>query len=229
MKTSHFSLLVLLFVVINGCYPVQYIQDSNELANRHKTIAILPTAYHFTSNKDLSNAESSKIIWKNKTYIQERIEEKLSGKYKLNRHPVSVIPIESSNASLYNTNMLEQDSIPYSEICDILRVDGLVISEFSHHDQSINFLLNCLIHLIGGSYFRHEITALIQLYDRKENKIIYQYKNEYYVESNSGSVRSGFKVLIRQFIWNLPYFKQSKERNTVDSISSIPSLQVDEN
>lgn len=175
MKTLLSWINLSVFVLfLSSCGPTVYMtDDAKELSYEHKTLAILPPSVSITSAKDISgeallemqNAQS--LNFQSEIY-KALLRRKSKGQIKANFQDYQTTNVLLERAGHKDTPLTS------AEICEVLGVDGLIVSNFTMAKPMSTGAAVASTLLLGVG-ITNEVTTSLQVYDCPTQKIIFNY------------------------------------------------------
>lgn len=197
------SYIGLTLILLTSCAKVFYSQDSFSLARSHKTIAIIPPIVSIAAKKKV-DAEAIKEQQRTESLNFQKemyswmLKRKMQGKI----NP-EILDIETTNAKLKKANYPDNPITP-GELCEILGVDGIIVSNFSLSKPMSEGGAVALGLLFGVWGSTNEVNVSLGIHDGKNKKLIWNYEHKY-----SGSVGSSPARLVDGLMRNaskkMPY------------------------
>lgn len=205
MKSTILFITLLSFLALNSCAKIYYSEDSYELAETHEKIAIIPPVVSIAASRKVA-AEA--IIEQQKTEslnFQKEIYGWLLKRKTKNQFDPEMLDVMTTNAKLQKAGYPETPMSP-EELCEILEVDGLLISSFGL-SKPMSQGAAIAVALLGGAGSTNEVKVSLTIQDCSKNKMIWNYDHKY-----SGGLGSSPSRLVddmmRQASKKMPYFER---------------------
>ena len=197
---SILGVLLMLFISCSGA-KVYNSNDTLAVTSSQKKIAILPPKISMLEGKytgrfkqskeqESANFQKEMYAWFLKRFSQNNVSQEMQD-------------IETTNTKLKRAGYPEKE-LTKSEICAVLGVDAVISSDYmmaKPMPQGVAVAASVLLDYEGTT---NEITADMNIYDRKTDKIFWNYSNKY-----SGGWRSSYSDIVEDLLRNaskkMPY------------------------
>lgn len=184
--------------------------DAKELALKHNTIAIVPPNITFYSTKNID----AETIKEQQKIESENFQREISS-WLLKRKGQGKFSPETEIQELVITNAkLRQAGYPEkifsaAEICEILDVDGILISNYTLSKPLSTGAAIALAVFVGISGPTNAVNVVMNVHDRSHNKMIWNYSRKI-----NGGLGSSPATLVDMSMRNaskkMPYFLKKK-------------------
>jgi len=200
---KQFSLFVVICIMFTSCAKIYTSPDAYTLAHDQKIIAIIPPSVSIAASKKV-DAES--MIEQQKTEsinIQKEIYSWMLKRKMQGKISQEIQEIETTNALLKKAGYPETP-LTTSELCEVLKVDGIMTSNFSL-SKPMSEGAAVALYLIAGAYgTTNEVTVSLSISDCSEKKLLWNYNHKF-----SGSMGSSSAKLVDGLMRNaskkMPY------------------------
>ncbi len=188
------ALTGIMIFLLTSCAKVYYSPDAKDLANTHKTIAILPPVVSISTTKKMSNEQlleqqkNASVNLQNEIYSW-LLKRKMQGKIRPEIQDISLTNSKLEKAGYYDNTFSPE------KICEILGVDGTMGSNFALTQplsQGVAIAVGVLFDTWENT---NEITATLNIKDCANGKLIWNYSHNY-----SGSVGSSPANLVNELL-----------------------------
>lgn len=205
MKTFIKSLFLLsIGIVFSLSCSGAKVYNSNDVfaitSSQHK-IAILPPTISLLEGKYTGKFEQSKETEANN--FQREMYSWFLKRFSQSKATQSILDLETTNIKLKRAGYPEKE-LTKDEICDILGVDAVVSSSYTltkPMPQAVAVAASILLDYEGTT---NKITGMLNIYDKKSQKVFWNYGNDY-----SGGWRSSHADIVESLMSNaskkLPY------------------------
>lgn len=207
MKTYKTVSLILFLLLLNSCAKTFYSSDAQNLAENHRSVAIIPPVVTIEATKKMTPEEVEvQQRAESKSFQEEMyswmLKRKTQGKIK-----PEVQDLQTTNAMLakagYPNNMLTT-----AEICQNLGVDGIITSNY-HLSKPMSEGAAVVTTLLIGVGTTNEVHASMNIHDCNQQKLIWNYDHKF-----SGGIGSSpsrlVDALMREASKKMPYIKKEK-------------------
>lgn len=207
-QTFKATILGLTILTLTSCAKVYYSPDADAIARKHQNIAILPPSVSIAARKKV-DAEAIKEQQKTESLNFQKemyswmLRRKSQGKIKQ-----EIQDIETTNAKLKKAGFPETP-LTLAEMCDVLKVDGLISSNFALSKPMSEGAAVALALLVGAYGATNEISVSVSIKDCSRGKILWNYDHKFSggIGSSPGRLVDG---IMRQTSKRMPYCKKSK-------------------
>jgi len=204
-KIKHASLVLFSILLLSSCAKIYHSPDADQLANNHKTIAILPPSVSIAANKK-TDAEALKEQQKTESLnFQKEMYSWLLRRKMQGRILQEIQDVETTNAKLKKAGYPETILTP-SEMCDILGVDGVIGSNYALSKPMSDGAAVAMVLIFGSSGSTNEVRVSLNINDCLNKKLIWNYDHKF-----SGGIGSSPSRLVddlmRHASKNMPYSK----------------------
>jgi hypothetical protein len=207
MKTKTFYFFILLFAISTGCAKIYYSSDAKTIAKNHQIIAIAPPSVSIAASKKIDGQalieqQKTESINFQKEMYSWMLKRKMQGKIM-----VEIQDVETTNAKLQKAGYF--DGVPLSpiEICELLKVDGIITSNYSLSKPMSEGAAVALGLLVGVWGSTNEATCSISIHDFNTKKMIWNFDHKL----SGGTFSTPAQIvdaLMRQASRNMPYITQ---------------------
>ena len=208
MKNNIILLLVGIFL-LSGCATVFLSPNGQELANKHQILAILPPNVIIPPGKGMTaEVLKEQQLSEGKVFQQEIYTYLLKRKTK-GQMLIDIQEIESTNILLSRTNV-DISNMTTQEICELLKVDGLLYSQFGL-SKPMSAGVAVAAALLVGFAATNEVTVSLSIKDCSEKTLIWKYDHK--LSGGLASTPSKLVTnLMRDASKKMPYFKYTAQR-----------------
>ena len=203
MKKS-FILLIGVALLLQSCAKIFYTPDATTLAKAQKIIAIAPPKVSIAPRK---NIDANALIERQKTESVNFQKEMYSWMLKRKMQgtiSVEVQDIETTNAKLASVGFYDGIIFTPVEMCNILNVDGIMISNYSLAKPMSEGAAIAVALLVGVWGATNEATVSLSIHDQSTNKMIWNFDHK--LSSSLGTPARLVDALMRQASKKMPYF-----------------------
>ncbi|HUU89277.1 MAG TPA: hypothetical protein VMX17_16205 [Candidatus Glassbacteria bacterium] len=203
MKKS-FILLIGVALLLQSCAKIFYTPDATTLAKAQKIIAIAPPKVSIAPRK---NIDANALIEQQKTESVNFQKEMYSWMLKRKMQgtiSVEVQDIETTNAKLASVGFYDGIIFTPVEMCNILNVDGIMISNYSLAKPMSEGAAIAVALLVGVWGATNEATVSLSIHDQSTNKMIWNFDHK--LSSSLGTPARLVDALMRQASKKMPYF-----------------------
>ena len=197
-------LLIGLGVILQSCARIYTSPDAGRVAGRHQVVAIIPPTVTIAPRKkvdpdairDLQKSESLNFqkemySWMLRRKMQERIS-------------VDVMDVETINAALRKAGYFDGEAMSPAEICALLNVDGIILSNYSlakPMSEGAAVALGLLTGIWGST---NQVNITMDIFDGAGRKMIWNYNH---IASGSAFTNANQLVdnLMRHASKKMPY------------------------
>lgn len=197
---SILGVLLMLFISCSGA-KVYNSNDTLAVTSSQKKIAILPPKISMQEGKYTGRFKQSKE--QESANFQKEMYAWFLKRFSQNNVSQEIQDIETTNTKLKRAGYPEKE-LTKSEICAVLGVDAVISSDYvmtKPMPQGVAVAASVLLDYEGTT---NEITANMNIYDKKTDKIFWNYSNEY-----SGGWRSSYSDIVEDLLRNaskkMPY------------------------
>ena len=198
--TSVLGVLLMLFMSCSGA-KVYNSNDTLAVTSSQKKIAILPPKISMQKGKYTGRFKQSKE--QESANFQKEMYAWFLKRFSQNNVSQEIQDIETTNTKLKRAGYPEKE-LTKSEICAVLGVDAVISSDYvmtKPMPQGVAVVASVLLDYEGTT---NEITADMNIYDKKTDKIFWNYSNKY-----SGGWRSSYSDIVEDLLRNaskkMPY------------------------
>lgn len=177
MKHPKIILFLLISVALSSCAKIYYSPDAYTLANRQESIAILLPSVSIAAGKRveaeaLKEQQRTEAVNFQKEIYSWMLRRKMQGKI-----TKEIQDIEYSNAILKKAGYPETP-MTTAEICELLKVDGLITSNWGLSKPMSDGAAVALGLLAGAWGATNEIRASLSITDCNGKKLIWNYDHK---------------------------------------------------
>ena len=197
---SILGVLLMLFMSCSGA-KVYNSNDTLAVTSSQKKIAILPPKISMLEGKYTGRFKQSKE--QESANFQKEMYAWFLKRFSQNNVSQEIQDIETTNTKLKRAGYPEKE-LTKSEICAVLGVDAVISSDYMMTKpipQGVAVVASVLLDYEGTT---NEITADMNIYDKKTDKIFWNYSNKY-----SGGWRSSYSDIVEDLLRNaskkMPY------------------------
>ena len=198
--TSILGVLLMLFMSCSGA-KVYNSNDTLAVTSSQKKIAILPPKISMQEGKYTGRFKQSKE--QESANFQKEMYAWFLKRFSQNNVSQEIQDIETTNTKLKRAGYPEKEPTK-SEICAVLGVDAVISSDYvmtKPMPQGVAVVASVLLDYEGTT---NEITTDMNIYDKKTDKIFWNYNNKY-----SGGWRSSYSDIVEDLLRNaskkMPY------------------------
>jgi hypothetical protein len=204
MKSIKQLLLILLATIIfSSCAKIYYTPDALTLAQRQKTIAIIPPTVSIAASRKI-DAESMKEQQKTESVNFQKemyswmLKRKMQGKISQ-----EIQEIETTNAKLQKAGYPE-NPLTTTDMCEVLGVDGIMISNYGLSKPMSDGAALAVALLVGAYFSTNEVHVSLSISDCANKKLIWNYDHKFdgTLGSNPSMLVDG---LMRRASRKMPY------------------------
>ena len=197
------SILGVLLMLFMSCSGAKAYNSNDTLAvtSSQKKIAILPPKISMLEGKYTGRFKQSKE--QESANFQKEMYAWFLKRFSQNNVSQEIQDIETTNTKLKRAGYPEKE-LTKSEICAVLGVDAVISSDYMMTKpipQGVAVVASVLLDYEGTT---NEITADMNIYDKKTDKIFWNYSNKY-----SGGWRSSYSDIVEDLLRNaskkMPY------------------------
>jgi len=170
-KVTYFLTTMLIAIFLSSCAKIFYTPDAKVLASNHKTIAIIPPRVSIAPTKKIQGdaiieqQKGESLNFQREMYAW-LLKRKMQGKFLQ-----EIQDIQTTNAKLIKAGYPER-ILTTSEFCEILGVDGIIISNFSlGKPMSVAAAI-----FVGGA--TNQIHVSLSISDCNNTKLIWNYDHK---------------------------------------------------
>lgn len=208
MKKS-FLILIAAALILQSCAKVFYTTDAVSIAASHNLIAIVPPKVSIDARKNvapeaMSEQQKSESVNFQKEMYSWLLKRKMQGKIF-----VDVQDVETTNAILASEGLSDVSVLTPAELSDILKVDGVITSNFSLSRPLSTGAAIALIALTGLWGPTNEAAVSLSIHDRFSGKMIWNYNHR--MSSTLGTPARLVDDLMRHASTKMPYFNGGSE------------------
>ncbi|HEY5507115.1 MAG TPA: hypothetical protein VIK29_00485 [Paludibacter sp.] len=203
MKKSIFLLVVVTFM-LHSCAKIFYTSDARYLAQNQKIIAIVPPKVSIAAKK---NVDGAALIEEQKTESVNFQREMYSWMLKRKMQgtiSVEIQDVETTIALLTKAGVNEGKILTPDEMCKLLRVDGILTSNYSLSKPMSEGAAIAVGLLSGTTGTTNEATVSLSIHDAGTKKMIWNYDQK--LSSSLGTPARLVDDLMRQASRKMPYF-----------------------
>ncbi len=198
--------LLILAIIFSGCASIYLAPNGKAIANKHEIIAIVkPKVSIKARKKDNADAIQESQRTSSIEFQQEIYKYMLKRKSK-GKILVDIQDVEETNALLAKSGK-DIQFLTTSEICDILRVDGIITSNFGLSKPMSAGGAIALALLAGVGTNTNEVVVTLSIKNCEDKSLIWKYDHKY-----SGGIGSSpsrlVEGLMRHASKKMPYFKR---------------------
>ena len=197
-------LLLLLTIFVSSCASIYLAPNGKSISNNHETIAIInPTVSIKARKKDDAEAIKESQRTSSLEFQQEIYKYLLKRKTQGNMQ-VNIQDVEETNAILNRSNI---NNLTTKEMCDLLRVDAIMTSNFglSKPMSTGGAVALAVLSGIGGS--TNEVVVTLSVKSCDDKALLWKYDHKY-----SGGIGSSpsrlVEGLMRHASKKMPYFNK---------------------
>ena len=200
------SIILLFFAsfLVQSCAKIFYSPDAITLAKAHRTIAIVPPKVSIAPRKNVDaravfEQQRAESLNFQKEMYAWMLRRKMQGSIS-----VDIQDVETTNARI-TTAGFNDGRIPTPlEMCNILGVDGILISNYSLSKPMSEGAAIALGVLVGVWGATNEATVSLSIHDQSTNKMIWNFDHN--LSSSLGTPARLVDALMRQASRKMPYF-----------------------
>ncbi len=175
MKKVIIIFLLGFIILLYGCSSIYQTPDAITIAESHKTIAIIPSKVSIKTNKRnriwavKEQQKTASIDFQRELYrwmLERKMQRRISAE---------IIDIETVNAKLSKAGYFNDSALTLKEICTLLKVDGLITSNFDL-SQPLSQGDAIAAGIVFGVWVpTNNVRAEIEIFDALQNKMIWNY------------------------------------------------------
>jgi hypothetical protein len=204
MKRSLFFLIAVTFI-LQSCAKIFYTPDATQLARAQKIIAIAPPKIAIAARR---NIDGFALIEQEKTESVNFQREMYGWMLKRKMQGtifVDIQDVETTNAKLANAGFGNGQMLTPDEMCHILGVDGILISNYSLSKPMSEGAAIASALLLGSWGATNEATVSLSIHDQSAEKMIWNFDHK--LSSSLGTQAKLVDELMRQASREMPYYK----------------------
>lgn len=199
------SLIGFALVILSSCAKVFYSPDANVLAQKQRTIAIIPPTVSIAANKNinaetLTEQQKAESINFQKEMYSWMLKRKMQGKISQEIQQTEITNIRLKKAGYPETFLTPM------EICELLGVDGIMNSNYSLSKPMSEGAAVAIGVVFGSWGSTNKVAVTLDINDCSTKKLIYNYDHKF-----SGSVGSSPAKLVDEMMRDaskkMPYIK----------------------
>lgn len=176
---------VIAVLTLSSCADIYYAPDAKSRANDHAVIAVAPPKVSIKARKKDNLAAINEQEKSEALSFQKEMYSWLLKRKQQNKIRVEILDVETTNALLEKAGYFDETVLTPNEICDQLKVDGILSSTYSMSKPLSNGAAVAL-GLLGGVWGPTNMTtATLEIHDFETKKLLWNYNHEI-----SGSVGS---------------------------------------
>jgi len=203
MKKS-LILLIAVLILLQSCAKIFYTPDATTIAKEQRIIAIVPPKVSIAPRKNIDgNAlveqQRTESINFQKEMYGWMLKRKMQGTIS-----VEIQDVEITNAKLINAGFNDGKIFTPIEMCNILGVDGIMISNYSLAKPMSEGAAIAVGLLLGVWGATNEATVSLSIHDQRTNKMIWNFNHK--LSSSLGTPARLVDALMRQASRKMPYF-----------------------
>jgi len=185
--------LIIISLITQSCAHIYLAPDGRRLAQSHKIIAILPPSVSIEASRKV-DAESLKEQQKTESLnFQKEMYTWILKRKSKNKMDQEILDIETTNAKLKQVGYPEKALSPF-EMCEILKVDGVITSNFALSKPMSNGAAIALL-FVGGIGSTNKVRVQLSIDDCINKKLIWNFSHKY-----SGGLGSSPSSLIEDIM-----------------------------
>jgi hypothetical protein len=207
MKRSLFFLIAVTFI-LQSCAKIFYTPDATQLARAQKIIAIAPPKIAIAARR---NIDGFALIEQEKTESVNFQREMYGWMLKRKMQGtifVDIQDVETTNAKLANAGFGNGQMLTPDEMCHILGVDGILISNYSLSKPMSEGAAIASALLLGSWGATNEATVSLSIHDQSAEKMIWNFDHK--LSSSLGTQAKLVDELMRQASREMPYYKSMR-------------------
>ena len=202
---------ILLFV---SCSKKYYGPNANQIADSHQIIAIIPPSVNLYP-RNYKNAVRESINYQQRLYswmISRRTQNHIS---------IGILKIAETNDLLEEAGYFDGNDLTPIKICEILKVDGILTSEYSSSNSlsdAESLTIGTVLGMANGTPRASgpppgKVNSTLEIYDGKTGEMIWSYKQKKSVyitgpSRSSSSSNTTVDKMMNAASKNMPYFRQ---------------------
>jgi len=200
-------MVALSFLLLIGCAKKYQSSDATQLANAHRIIAIVPPSPNLYSESPENDKRES-------INFQQRLYSWLLSWKAKNQLTVDILRIRETNDLLEEAGYFAGNDLSPSQLCDILKVDGILTSQYSSRNKfssgesiAIGMVLGAMTGTLPAGPATGKVGSILELYDGNTGEMIWSYeqKKSTYVQTRTSS--EAMEKIMKSASKNMPYFK----------------------
>jgi hypothetical protein len=209
LQKNGFNKSLVLFImsvfIFSSCAKIFYSPDAYQLADRQKTIAIVPPSVSIAAQRKV-DAESIKEQQRTESINFQKEIYSWMLKRKMQGSIVQEIQEpETTNSKLKNAGYPEK-AFTSQEMCEILGVDGVLSANFNLSKPMSDGGAVALYVLTGGYGSTNEIHVSLSIHDTSKNKLIWNYDHKF-AGGIGSSTANLVDAMMRQASRKMPYVR----------------------
>jgi len=199
-----FTLTIILCFIIQSCAKIFYSPQAFTKAKSHETLAILPPTVSIAARRK-TDAEAIKEQQKTESLnFQKEMHAWLLKRQMKGQFSCEFQEPDYTNAKLKKAGYPEEP-LTTGEICEILKVDGLIKSNFGLSKPMSDGAAIAIAVLGGGSAATNEVRINYTISDCDSKKLIFSYDHKYSGGMGSSTSRL-VDALMRKISKKMPHF-----------------------
>lgn len=204
-STKILSLIVLVGILFSSCAKIFYSPDAYALAQKQKTIAILPPKVSIAANKKI-DAESMKEQQRTESInFQKEMYSWLLKRKSQGKIQQEIQDLETTNAKLKRAGYPETP-LTTEELCNVLGVDGVMNSNYALSKPMSDGAAVAVALLVGAWGSTNEVRVSLSINDCANKKLIWNYEHKYTGGLGSSPSRL-IDGIMREASKKMPYVK----------------------
>jgi hypothetical protein len=202
MKKNFAFALVSLFLM--SCGPTIYLAPSGkQIAASHRTVAIMPPSVSIAASRKMSadamkEAQNTESVNFQQEIYAFMLKRKGQGKFF-----IDIQDVETTNALIAKATQ-NGEILTTSDFCELLKVDGLITSNFAMSKPMSTGAAAALYIVAGGIGATNTVTTTLSIKDCQSSSLIWKYDYKY-----SGGLGSSAASLVEGLMRNasnkMPY------------------------
>jgi len=197
---------IVLLVLFSACARIYYSPDAISRTNDHQVIAIVPPSVSIAARKKV-DAEALKEQQRTESVnFQNEMYSWLLRRKMQNKVFVEILDLETTNARLEKAGFYKGKVLSPAEMCALLKVDGVITSNFALTKPISDGGAIALGLLVGVWAPTNEATVTMEIHDQQTQKLLWNYNH-----TISGSLGSTPAQLVDNLMRNaskkMPYTK----------------------
>lgn len=173
-----FICTVLVLFLLPSCAKIYYSPDSKEVARSHSILAVMPPTVSIAAKRKV-DAEAIKEQQKTESLnFQKEIYSWLLKRKMKGQFVVDFQEVDYTNAKLKKAGYPDEP-MTTEEICTLLKVDGLVKSNFGLSKPMGDGAAIAAALLLGGAGATNEVRINFSINDCKSKSLIFSYDHKY--------------------------------------------------
>ena len=206
-KNITIRLSIIALITLSACAQVFYSPDSQQLASKHRTIAIMPPTVSYTKTKrNQTEAELLTQTQNESNNLQTEIYNWMLRRHGRAQMRQDIQALSTTNAKL-KAIKFPDSALTASQICAALKVDALIYSNFKLTKPISDGAAVALILLANTSVATNTVTMNLNITDGPKDKVIFNYNHTHSAGVGS-TVSSVVNALMRNASKKMPYFKR---------------------